>query len=190
MYFIGLHNSELIYKHPTYCVHNIGKICTSIMSHYLHNICIHKYCETNSLYTKYTYILNCITVHILHMHGDINSTGHNIYKSCIYNDIMSHTIVIVYEDITMNTMQVKFKHKTKTNHNGSKSIHKYINDFWDIRIGYKKPQHTDTCQFVLSNINLKYIENINKIANIIVNLLSAQTNKDKIIKSLCNTLNK
>ena len=187
MYFIGLHNSSSV----AYSVHNIGKIFTDIMLHFLRKICSVEHYINDSKYYMYTFLLkNNIEIKVLYIKGDINSTGLNIYNLHIYQHIIQNNVVIIYDDITLNVSQVKFNSKTKTNHNGSKSVYTYIEKYWDIRIGYKKAKHINTNIFVLSHIDLNIISHINALAYKTVNILNTQINEEKIIKALYNTLNK
>ena len=103
----------------------------------------------------------------------MNESGIAVRKYIDYYKINIDDILVIYDDMDYQVGKYKIKMSgSSAGHNGIKSIISNLgtSDFKRIRIGISKPKD-DIIDYVLGKFNLPELEEVNKVLNIVNNII-------------------
>ena len=156
---VGLGNPGKEYENTR---HNIGFMVIDEMAKYL-SVHIDKE-KFGGLYTKLKY--NDEDIILLKPQKYINLSGEVIIKYVNFFKINIDDILIISDDLDMETGKIKIKHKGSSGgHNGLKNIELHLNtkEYKRIKIGISNNKLVDTKNYVLGKLNEIEKNKINEV---------------------------
>ena len=160
---VGLGNPGKEYENTR---HNVGFMA---IDNYLGNV-IYKEKMSSMYYEK---IINNEKVIFIKPLTFMNESGIAVRKYIDYYKINIDDILVIYDDMDYQVGKYKIKMSgSSAGHNGIKSIISNLDtsDFKRIRIGISKPKD-DIIDYVLGKFNLPELEEVNKVLNIVNNII-------------------
>ena len=103
----------------------------------------------------------------------MNLSGESIREIAAYYKIPPHKIIIIYDDISINTGRIRIRHKGSAGgHNGMKNIIYQLktDEFPRLRIGVGEPDE-DVVSYVLGRFSKTDIETLTEIAKEIPDII-------------------
>ncbi len=160
---VGLGNPGKEYENTR---HNVGFMA---IDNYLCNV-IYKEKMSSMYYEK---IIDNEKVIFIKPLTFMNESGIAVRKYIDYYKINIDDILVIYDDMDYQVGKYKIKMSgSSAGHNGIKSIISNLgtSDFKRIRIGISKPKD-DIIDYVLGKFNLPELEEVNKVLNIVNNII-------------------
>ncbi|MBE5821925.1 MAG: aminoacyl-tRNA hydrolase [Clostridiales bacterium] len=117
----------------------------------------------------------------------MNLSGESIIEVVNFFKIPKENVIVIYDDLDIDMCKIRIRERgTAGSHNGMKSIVQHLGttNFPRIRIGTKKDnENIDTIDYVLSNFSKEQLDNIHKLSDDVLKILS-DTVKGNIQKAM------